>query len=111
MSRDDIETFEARYEDKTLFQNIGLLSLGGAVPLGLEKIADYYWKGGASTDAAILLICIVFTIVGGVCLGISHARKQKIETFKERLFKEERKLSSSYTMTSTPSQPTAHVGV
>ena len=38
MTKDDIENFEARMEDKTLFQNLALCSFSAAIPIGIRKI-------------------------------------------------------------------------
>lgn len=101
MSKDDIETFEARIEDKILFQNVGLIALSGSMPLGIEKLIDYFGSNSTPTDLAIVVTCVIFAFGGAVFVHLASKRQKKVETFKERLFKEERKLSSSFSMIDT----------
>src|SRR5262245_21565097 len=85
MSKDDIETLEARIADKSLFHSIGLVCISGAIPLGLEKLIDY-WGHREATDLAIIIICLVAVVAGLASLSLAQKRDEKVQKFKERLF-------------------------
>lgn len=102
MSKDDIEHFEARLADKTLFQNLAIICLSGSIPLLIEKAMDYN-RSNEPTDMAIVLICIAAAVAGVGFQIVATLRRKKLQTFKQQLFQRERKLSSTFQMIDTSS--------
>jgi len=97
MTKDDVETFESRISDKTLFQNIAILFLGASVPLGIEKGIDYFGSGSA-TDLATLIVCVGGAAIGAIFQFLALSRRNKIDTFKRTLFQNDRLMSRQFTM-------------
>jgi hypothetical protein len=101
-SRDDIEHFESRLGDKTLFQNLAILFLSGSAPLLVEKLIDYHGNE-AMTDLAIAIVCTAAALLGILFLMLAHSRRKKLKMFKQQLFQRERKLSTTLQMVDTSS--------
>lgn len=102
MTRDDIETLESRLEDKGLFQNIALITWSASIPLGIEKFIDYRANGNAN-ELAIFIVCLVAALVGVIAQFVANSRKKKAETFKTRLFHEDRLVQRKFAMFDTGS--------
>jgi hypothetical protein len=102
MTKDDVETFETRFQDKALFKDLAYLFLGAGIPLGLDKSINFFSKRD-DADLAILIVCIVLIVLGCIFAKIAHSRSSKIQTFKQNLFKQERMLSSRVTMVNSGS--------
>jgi hypothetical protein len=104
MSKDDIEHFESRIGDITLFQNLALFFLSASVPLGIEKWIDYN-AGAAQTDMALIIVCGIGTAIGMLFQVLAIARRLRLKTFRESLFKRERKLDTTFTLINGSSSP------
>lgn len=102
MTKDDIETFEERIQDKSSFKDWSLILISGSVPLGLDKGMNYRAKH-EETDLALLIICIAAFLLGVAFAIGAHKRKKKVESFKERLFKQDRLLATRISMVNTGS--------
>ena len=102
MIRDDIDHFEARLGDKTLFQNLALVFLSASVPLLVEKYFDYTTSNSA-TDLAVIIVCAGAIVLGVVFQAIAIYRRRRLQTFKQQLFQRERKLSTTLELVQTSS--------
>jgi len=102
MSKDDIEHFESRIGDKTLFQNIALFFLSASLPLLVEKSVDY--SGSKSpTDLAIIVVCVAAAAIGGLFQILAYRRSKGVQTFKDHLFRREQKLKTTLQMVDSSS--------
>lgn len=102
MSKDDIEHFESRLGDKTLFQNLAILLLSASIPMLVEKLIDFYGNK-AMTDLAVVIVCVAAALLGILFQALAHSRRGKLQTFKQQLFQRERKLSTTLQMVDTSS--------
>jgi hypothetical protein len=91
MTSDEIDHLEERLSDKTLFQNVAILSFGASIPLMVEKIIDYMHTK-KPTDLAIIIIFAAIFGAGILFQILACSRRQKLQTFKQQLFQSERKL-------------------
>jgi hypothetical protein len=110
MTKDDIETFETRLADKTFFENLAIFALSAFTPLGVDKFLSYLGDN-KPTDLAIVLFCFGALILGIVFHLVARSRRKKVETFKERLFKQERLISRQFSIVDTSSNPTTPIRV
>lgn len=107
MTKDDIEHFESRIGDKTLFQNIALFFLSASVPLLIEKAVDYN-ATDSQVDLALVIVCAAGVLLGGLFQIFATSRRRKIGNFKDQLFKRDRKLSTTLTMVDTSASATEY---
>lgn len=97
MTKDDIETYEARIGDRLLFNNIALILLSACIPLGIEKFIEYQ-SAQNGPAMAIIIVCVVGTVAGSMAALVAHKRHRKVETFKATIFRQERKIASMVMM-------------
>ncbi|MEQ9643518.1 MAG: hypothetical protein RIM84_26095 [Alphaproteobacteria bacterium] len=110
MTRDDIETYEARIQDRALFNNLALILLSASIPLGIEKVIEYF-DNESAVALAIVVVCGVATI-GGVAFGaIAWHRRQRVDGFKDRLFREERKIATMLSVVDSQSSAPSDLGI
>ena len=109
MTKDDIEHFESRYQDKSLFQGIALFFISASLPLFIEKLVDYMGTKNP-TDAALVIVCMVSFFIGLFFQYFAVSRKRGLETFKQELFKRERKLETKFYMVDGSSTPEHKAG-